>query len=167
MRVTQKGEVHVSAPIGVERQEVEHFVRSNEEWIRRALANLSQRLEARQRFYDQLPLTTKEQRQEAATRLMSVCSPLIEHYQRLMGVQISGVTVRPVISKWGSCNVRTHRITLSIYLLLLPTWCMEYVVVHELGHLLVPNHSPAFHRLMDTYFPRWREAKAEIRRVSG
>lgn len=166
MRITQKGEVHVSAPAGIDRAEVERFVRSNEDWIRRTLAAVEQRLSSRTRFYDQLPLTTKQQQRDAIDRLMVKCIPLFAKYEPLMGVHHSGITIKRVISKWGSCNVRTRRITLSIYLLLLPDWCIEHVVVHELAHLLVPNHSPAFHRVMDTYFPRWREARAETRRLS-
>jgi predicted metal-dependent hydrolase len=50
--------------------------------------------------------------------------------------------------------------------LLLPEWCVEHVVVHELCHLLEPAHNARFHQLMDCYFPRWREARKEIRRVS-
>ena len=54
----------------------------------------------------------------------------------------------------------------SAYLLLLPEWCIEHVVVHELAHLIVPNHSDKFYAVMDTYFPRWREARAETKKIS-
>ena len=51
------------------------------------------------------------------------------------------------------------RICISTYVLLLPEWCVEHVVVHELCHLLEPSHNARFHALMDKYFPRWREAR--------
>ncbi|MCC8175611.1 MAG: M48 family metallopeptidase [Bacteroidales bacterium] len=59
----------------------------------------------------------------------------------------------------GSCNHRTGRINLSLYLLLLPELCIEHVVAHELTHLLVPNHSPQFYATLGRYFPRYKEAR--------
>ena len=53
----------------------------------------------------------------------------------------------------------------SAYLLLLPEWCVEHVVVHELCHLLEPSHNTRFHALMDKFFPRWKEARKETRRL--
>jgi predicted metal-dependent hydrolase len=44
--------------------------------------------------------------------------------------------------------------------------CIEHVVVHELAHLLVPNHSPRFYAVMDKFFPRWKEAREETKRIS-
>ena len=51
------------------------------------------------------------------------------------------------------------------YVLLLPKWCVEHVVVHELCHLLEPSHNARFHALMDKYFPRWREARKETHKI--
>ncbi len=59
----------------------------------------------------------------------------------------------------------TYRFTnrLSLYLLLLPDWCQEHVVVHELCHLLEPSHNARFYTLMTQYFPRWRQARQHTR----
>jgi len=51
------------------------------------------------------------------------------------------------------------------YVLLLPEWCVEHVVVHELCHLLEPSHNARFHALMDKFFPRWKEARKETRQI--
>ena len=62
-------------------------------------------------------------------------------------------------SRWGVCNVKNKSICFSAYLLLLPEWCVEHVVVHELCHLLEPSHNARFRALMDKFFPRWKEAR--------
>ena len=75
----------------------------------------------------------------------------------------SGISYRCTRTRWGSCNPRTRHINFSTYLLLLPDWCIEHVVVHELCHLLVPDHSPRFYALMDRHFPLWKEALSHTR----
>ena len=89
------------------------------------------------------------------------------HHAALMGVMPTAVTYKAMISRWGVCNVRNKRVCFSLYLLLLPEWCVEHVVVHELCHLLEPSHNARFHALMDRYYPRWREARREARRLVG
>ncbi|MBQ1701387.1 MAG: M48 family metallopeptidase [Prevotella sp.] len=51
--------------------------------------------------------------------------------------------------------------------MLLPKWCVEHVVVHELAHLIVPNHGKDFYAVMDRFFPKWKEAKEETKRIAG
>ena len=98
-------------------------------------------------------------------RLREQVEPMIEHYAEVMGVSPSLVGYKPMISRWGVCNTRESSICFSLYLILLPDLCIEHVVVHELCHLLEPSHNARFHSLMDQYFPRWREAKAQARRI--
>lgn len=165
MRIAQNGDVHVSAPVGMAKREVEAFIQNNRDWIDTARKNTAQRQQQRRDFYAQLPLDTPAQRHDATQRLQAIVAPLLQRHAAEMGVQPAAVTFRNTISRWGSCNHRTRRLSLSIYLLLLPEWCIEHVVVHELAHLLVPNHGPAFYAVMDRHFPRWREARAEARRL--
>ena len=82
-----------------------------------------------------------------------------------MGVSPSSVCYKPMISRWGVCNVKKRSICYSTYLLLLPDWCVEHVVVHELCHLLEPSHNARFHALMDKYYPKWRSARKEISKI--
>ena len=83
-----------------------------------------------------------------------------------MGVSPSSVGYKPMISRWGMCNVKERSICYSTYLLLLPYWCVEHVVVHELCHLLEPSHNARFHALMDKYYPQWKEARRETRKIA-
>lgn len=165
MRIVKNGDVHVSAPIGLSRSKVEAFIQENREWITKARQNTLSRIEQRARFYDQLPLSTPAQVREAHAKLQALIAPMIEHYATLMGVRPTSVVYKPTISRWGQCNIKTRSICISTYVLLLPNWCIEHVVVHELCHLLEPSHNARFHALLTQFFPRWREARKETHRI--
>lgn len=165
MRIVKNGDVHVSAPIGIPRSEVERFIEEHRDWIAKARKQTLERQLQRSAFYDQLPLRTKAETAAALQRLKALTGPMVERYAQEMGVKPSLVYYKPTISRWGQCNVKDRSICFSTYLLLLPDWCVEHVVVHELCHLLVASHSSRFYTLMDRYFPRWREARKETRRL--
>ena len=166
MRIVKNGDVHVSVPFGMPREKVDRFIEENREWIAQARQSAYERQQQRAAFYSQLPLHTQQQADEALHRLKALVEPMVEHYSKLMGVKPTLVYYRPLISCWGKCDVKERTICISAYVLLLPEWCVEHVVVHELCHLLEPSHNARFHSLMDRYFPRWREARAETRRIS-
>ena len=62
-------------------------------------------------------------------------------------------------TKWGSCNTTTHSINLNLELAKKPPECLEYILVHELIHLLERHHNERFKSLMDQYLPDWRERR--------
>lgn len=163
MRVVSNGDLHVSAPYFTPKRVIDRFVQDNEAWVRKALQRQLDRNVQRTAFYDQLPLETKKQAQDAADRLHVIVEPMLLKYSDLMGVNPTKITYKPTISRWGACNKRTGVICFSLYLLLLPDWCIEHVVVHELAHLIEANHGPKFYALMDRYFPRWKEARKVTR----
>ena len=165
MRIVKNGDVHVSAPVGMPRERVMAFIEEHREWIERARKKTCERQKQRAAFYDKLPLATRAQADEALKRLQALVEPMGERHAKVMGVQPSRVYYKPTISRWGQCNVRDRSIYISAYVLLLPEWCVEHVVVHELCHLLEPSHNARFHALMDKYFPRWREARRETHRI--
>lgn len=165
IRVTKDGQVRVSAPRFVPQATVRRFVAEHEEWIEAALKRAAKQQKGREAFYSGLDISTPALRKEAAGRLKAIVDPLVEKYSLQMGVKPSGLRFSSAKTRWGSCNTTTRHISLSLYLLLLPPWCIEHVVVHELAHLKVPNHSPKFYAVMDRHFPRWKEARKETRRL--
>ena len=165
MRIVKNGDVHVSAPVGMPRAEVVRFVEEHREWIAEARKRTGESLKRRAAFYGQLPLQTRAQADDALQRLKALIEPMVERHAAEIGVKPSLVCYKAMISRWGVCNVRDKTICFSAYLLLLPSWCVEHVVVHELCHLLEPSHNGRFHALMDKFFPRWKEARRETRRL--
>ena len=165
MRIVKNGDVHVSAPIGLSREKITAFIEEHREWIDQARTKTFERQKRRADFYNKLPLKTREQTDDALRRLKVLIEPMVERHAKEMGVKPSAVCYKAMISRWGVCNVKDKSICFSIYLLLLPEWCAEHIVVHELCHLLEPSHNARFHALMDKYFPHWREARRETHRI--
>ena len=165
MRIVKNGDVHVSAPIGMPRNKVMAFIEEHKDWIDQARKKTTERQKQRAAFFNKLPLATRAQADEALKRLKALVEPMVERHAKEMGVQPSRVYYKPTISRWGQCNVKDRSICISAYVLLLPEWCVEHVVVHELCHFLEPSHNARFHSLMDKYFPRWREARKETHRI--
>ena len=166
IRVTKEGQVRVSAPRYVSQREINAFVDAHRAWIETALKRVARQQAGREAFYSRLDISTPALRKAAAARLDAIVQPLVEKYSEQMGVSPAGIGYRASKTRWGSCNTRTRRITFSTYLLLLPDWCIEHVVVHELAHLMEANHGPRFYAIMDRYFPCWQQARQETRRLS-
>ena len=116
------------------------------------------------------PKTSQEQRNaiiEAWHReeLKRVIPPLIEKWQAIMGVQVKKFFVQKMKTRWGSCNYTMKNVRFNSELAKKPPECLEYVVVHELVHLLEPSHNARFHSLMNQFMPHWKLIKAELNRL--
>ena len=82
---------------------------------------------------------------------------LIEHWSPIIKRKPKSCGIRKMKTKWGSCNIETKRILFNLELVKKPPECLEYILVHELVHLLVRHHNERFRKHMDTFLPKWRE----------
>ena len=87
---------------------------------------------------------------------------LISKWEPLLGVKVSGYFLQRMKTKWGSCNHRARTIRINTELVRKPKDLLEYVVVHEMIHLLDPRHGELFLSLMSKHYPAWREAREEL-----
>lgn len=87
---------------------------------------------------------------------------LIDKWQPVLGVLVTAYFLQRMKTKWGGCNHRTRTIRLNTELVKKPKDLLEYVVVHEMLHLIEPTHGPRFIDLLDKHFPTWREARVEL-----
>ena len=87
---------------------------------------------------------------------------LIETWEAKLGVQVSGYFLQRMKTKWGGCNPRVGTIRLNTELVKKPRDLLEYVVVHEMLHLIEPTHSERFVALLALHYPTWREARVEL-----
>ena len=94
--------------------------------------------------------------------LHGVVPDLIAKWQPRLGVQVSGYFLQRMKTQWGSCNHLAGHIRLNTELVKKPKDLLEYVLVHEMAHLLEPTHSERFVALLDLHYPQWREARAEL-----
>jgi predicted metal-dependent hydrolase len=83
---------------------------------------------------------------------------LIAKWTMVMGVTVERFYVQQMKTKWGSCNPSAGTIRLNTELAKKPKECLEYIVVHEMAHLLEPTHNARFIALMDRFMPNWRFA---------
>jgi len=98
-------------------------------------------------------------------RLREILTPMIKNWQKIIGVKVNFWGIRQMKTKWGSCNEKTKRIWFNLELIKKPEYCIEYVVVHELAHLLERTHNDRFVQLMDKHLPKWRSTKDELNRL--
>jgi hypothetical protein len=98
-------------------------------------------------------------------RLKEAVPPLLERWQPLLGVQVERFFVQRMKTKWGSCNHMARTIRLNTELTKKPADCLEYIVVHELVHLLEPTHNARFVALMDRFMPNWQFHRQALNRL--
>ena len=137
------GQVIVTAPYGVSRATIDAFVASKKEWI------------GKQRRHSVV--------EPDAERVKVKMDSYFEKWEAFLGVQTKERRVRKMKTRWGSCNVKERRIWLSSYLGAYPEECLEYVIVHELCHLLERGHNARFYRLVESCLPDWKERRAKLK----
>lgn len=98
-------------------------------------------------------------------QLKEAVPALIAKWQPLMGVKVEKFFVRRMKTKWGSCSPKANSIRLNTDLAKKPPECLEYIVVHEMVHLLEPTHNSRFISLMDQFMPKWRFYKDELNKL--
>jgi predicted metal-dependent hydrolase len=97
--------------------------------------------------------------------LRRVAEPLIETWEERLGVKVERLFVQRMRTMWGSCNPDARSIRLNTELAKKPQECLEYVVVHEMLHMLEPTHSERFQSLLDVHLPQWRGVKELLNRL--
>jgi len=110
------------------------------------------------------PGTSAEQREKVMQRwlreqLKSQIGPLIDKWQAVVGVEAAEWGVKRMKTKWGSCNIEARRIWINLELAKKPLECLEYIIVHELAHLLERKHNDRFIAIMDRCMPKWRSVR--------
>lgn len=157
LHVSPTGEVSVSAPHRVPVREIRRFVEGRTEWIRRRRQELA---DSPQAVAERAGEEEIAQWREA---VQACVPPLVAEWEQVLGVKARTIAYRNMKSRWGSCQPATGRICINVRLALYPPECLEYVVVHELCHLLVSNHGPCFKGLLDRVMPDWRDRERKLR----
>lgn len=152
------GTLSVSAPYGMSDTEIRKFVESKSDWIERTMQEM---LVARQ-LKEQEPVLAPFMEREIRLELKRQLQRLIDKWEPVMGVKSAGFTIKKMKTRWGSCNVKSHHLNFNLLLAKVPPECAEYVVVHELTHLLEPSHNARFWSLMEYYLPGSKELRKQL-----
>ena len=145
IRVTSAGEVVVTLPWFVSWAQARRFVMEKQEWVYRAL----------ERYRTMPRLDEAERLRKVAELRKSAKAYIPERLTRLAeqkGVVFQGVTIKDMTSRWGSCSATNH-INISLYVMRLPAYLTDYVLLHELAHTVYKHHDADFYRLLD----RWTD----------
>ena len=116
------------------------------------------------------PGTDRDKREQVLNdwyrqHMKSLLPDLIARWQPIIGVQVHDWGIKKMKTRWGSCNIRDHRVWLNLELAKRPLHCLEYVLVHEMVHLLERHHNERFKSLMDQFLPQWRSYRDELNQV--
>jgi predicted metal-dependent hydrolase len=116
------------------------------------------------------PDSTPEQKESILnewyrSELKRLSQPIITKWEKRIGVTVDSWHVKQMKTKWGTCNIEQKRIWLNLELAKKPVQCLEYIIVHELIHLLERHHNERFLSLMEKHMPQWRFYKEELNRL--
>lgn len=116
------------------------------------------------------PSTAKAKRKELLqewyrNQLRQLVPPLIEKWERRMKVKVKEFGIRRMRTKWGTCNAQAKRIWVNLELAKKPVECLEYIVVHEMVHLMERRHNERFMAYLNHYMPGWKRIREELNRL--
>jgi predicted metal-dependent hydrolase len=98
-------------------------------------------------------------------RLRELIPPLLERWAPIVGVRVAFWGIKRMKTRWGSCNAAAGRIWLNLELAKKPAACLEYILVHEMVHLIERHHTDRFGQYMDRFMPQWRLRREELNRA--
>ncbi|MDO5425218.1 MAG: SprT family zinc-dependent metalloprotease [Eubacteriales bacterium] len=162
IRVRPDGTVHVSAPKRMSLRRIEQALNEKQDWI---LAQ-QQKYQAAGQLWETSGLTLPD-RETLRQNLARKIPFYLAKWEPVMGVHAAEWRIRDMKTRWGSCNVRDRRIWISQALGAYPDECLEYVIVHELCHLLEPSHNAVFKGYMTRFLPDWPARKARLNTLAA
>ena len=98
-------------------------------------------------------------------KLKEMIPLLITKWGKVMSVEVKEFGIKKMKTKWGTCNIEAQRIWLNLELAKKPSNCLEYIIIHEMTHLLERNHNTRFVALMNQFMPNWKDVKEELNRL--
>lgn len=150
--ITVKGDkVTVRAPYRTSRTVINSFLKEHESWVVKALEKQQKKMERR-------PLVTPENEAQLRYAAKEYFSRKTKEYSEIMGLKYGRITITSAKTRFGSCSSKGN-ICFSLRLMAYPEAAREYVIVHELCHLLEMNHSKKFYALVERYLPDYKERK--------
>lgn len=159
LRVGADGSVRVSAPLGMPESDIRRFIQDRRNWIEDKTHGRQQNLPPWELFQGE---ERERRKRECRRRLEEMLPSVIEKCEKRVGVHAEEWRLRDMKTRWGTCNVVKKRIWLNIWLAEYPAECLEYVVIHELVHLLERGHNSIFYGYMDTFCPEWKKVKNRL-----
>ena len=154
--VSRECRVIVRAPLRLAKREIDRFVFEHADWIARALAHQRTLAEAH-------PEPDEARARALAERAVREIPPKVRHYSAIMGLRPTGIRITSARTRFGSCSGK-NSLCFSWRLMEYPEEAVDYVVVHELAHIVHKNHGPDFWALVGQYMPDYKRRRALLRK---
>ena len=155
IEVTLDGELLVRSPRRTSEWDIEKFVESHHDWIVRAIERQKVRRENH-------PAPTAEQLEEYQKKATEWLPGRVAYFAEIMGVEPTGIRITNAQKRFGSCSPK-NSLCFSLLLMGYPDDAIDYVVVHELAHIIHHDHSPRFWATVATYMPDYKHRQALLR----
>lgn len=116
------------------------------------------------------PNTSTKKRDKILTEwyrleLKNLVCPLTKKWEKIIGVKVQEWKIKQMKTRWGACNIEKSRIWLNLELAKKPEECLEYIIVHEMIHLLEKNHNERFYFLMNKFLPNWKQRRTQLNKL--
>lgn len=155
----KNGEVLVKAGLKTSEKFIEDFLNKNIGWIEKQKARV---LNIKQNYK---PLDAQEIK-ELKKSAKQILAEKTKAYGQIMGVFPTGVKITSAATRWGSCSPK-NSICYSYRVMLLPEECQNYIVLHELSHIRIKNHSSKFYQELGKYLPNYKQLQKQIKNFNG
>ena len=149
LEISREAELIVRAPMGTADKKIKLFLEQHREWIAEHLAR-------REKWMQAHPEPTEAEKKELIARAKAYLPKRTMEYAAVMGVEPTGIRITSARTRFGSCSAK-NSICYSWRLMQYPKAAVDYVVVHELAHILHKDHSRAFYKTVERYLPDYRE----------
>lgn len=147
LEITPESTVLVRAPLRMPQTDIDHFVVSHEKWIETHMAR-------RRPVYQ----PTEEEIAQLRAEARALLPGRVAYWSERMGVTPTGLKITAARTRFGSCSGK-NSLCFSLFLMRYPPEAIDYVVVHELAHILHKNHSPRFYACVARYLPDYKERR--------
>lgn len=160
LEINKSLEIIVRAPARMPKVAVDDFVRRHAGWIDSHMDIIQKRIAAAG------PEPTPLEIEALRARARNEIPPRVTHYATLMGVTPTAVKITSAKTRFGSCSGR-NSLCFSLYLMRYPQAAIDYVVVHELAHIVYKNHGQAFYALIASILPDYKQRRALLKGGDG
>jgi len=144
-------QIHLTVPFYASEKFAVEFVNKNINWLKKTQEKIKDN-----------PSVSQEISKEEIEKLRYLISSMVPVWEFRLGVNAKAWKLRKMKSRWGTCDTKTKSITFSTGLIKKPLRCIEYVVAHELAHLIIADHSAKFYAVIAKHFPYWKEIRKEL-----
>lgn len=150
------GELIVRAPYGTTKSRIKEIVNSHFEWVNNNL----EKWRIRNEKYDRL---TDDDIKKLRLKAKSIIPLKVRKYAEIMGIKYGRITISGAKTRFGSCSSKGN-LSFSYRLMLYPDEAVDYVVVHELAHIIEMNHSGAFYKIVESVLPDYKERQKLLKK---